>query len=106
MMTIDIGVLQFVALLLLQAIAAAGAYWKLQIQIKDRPVYTKVEEMIKRDTLTEEKVYKMIEREAFPKTDGHILAQRLTAIEEEQKKSYLLLEKISQQLQDHIAKSG
>ena len=79
----------------------SGIYWKLREGLKERPIYIKVEDMIKKQAMqreeteeliekeldkcrqariTEVRVESIIARDAYPKNSGNLLEQRLNQI--------------------------
>lgn len=131
-MTLDHDAIAFIGTIIGYVILVAGAYWKLVVKmkelaaskdvnentqlIKDRPTYSKVEEMINRElkkVITEEKVYQIVDREAYGKADGRLLEKELEAIKEGQRETMDLLKEfkattknslseISKQLTEHL----
>jgi len=77
----------------------AGAYWKVRMMIAGRPTYEKVEQMIERDTVSEERVEHIVDRNAYPKSNGELLSGKIDHIEK-------LVTRIDEKLDKHILKNN
>ena len=66
-MTLDMATVNVILLAAINIVIITGAYWKLKLEIKDRPTFKQVENMIARD--------------AFPAADGKVLKSKIESIE-------------------------
>jgi len=66
-MTLDIVTLKVILIVVINIVIITGAYWRLRLEIRDRPTFRQVEEMIDRD--------------AFPFAEGEVLKEKIDNIE-------------------------
>ena len=79
-MNFEFGLSELIIAAIAWLVSISGTYWKLRISILKRPEFEKVEQMIKRDGVSEKRVEEIVARDAFSKSGGEVLSQKIDSL--------------------------
>ena len=80
-MTLDITTVNVILIAVINIVVITGAYWKLKLEIRDRPTFKQVTEYPRPQLPCEKRMEEIIRRDAFPAADGKVLKSKMDTIE-------------------------
>lgn len=80
-MTLDIVTLKVILIVVINIVIITGAYWKLRLEIRERPTFKQMDEHTNPKLISEKRVEEIIHRDAFPFAEGEVLKEKIDSIE-------------------------
>jgi len=80
-MTLDIITLKVILIIVINIVVITGAYWKLRLEIRERPTFRQMDEWVTPKLLPEKRIEEIIHRDAFSVSDGKVLKSKMDSIE-------------------------